>query len=392
MENVVIIGGGIAGTSAAEELRKLDASVNITIVEQEHHPLYSRVILGHYVNGKVSREKVFLKTWEWYEDQRIDVMPGVRVDAIDCTNRFVRTSEGRELPFDALVIAAGSELNTIGGEPRGVSYLRGIDDADELIALIHEVKMRPKEEQRAVVIGGGFIAFEYINIFAHFNIPCDVILRGKGFWSHVLSEHAQKVLMMKAEANGLIVHANVKEFELIGEKNIDGVRLADGTFLSAAIVGVGIGTHPEKSFFKEQGFDVERGILTNEYLETKYTNVYAVGDNAEFFDVHAGRSVCYGNWMNAQMQGRAVAKAIMGERSVFELVSSYSTNLFGLQMVFIGDLDRAAAEETKMMKMTEDASVEVFLRGGKIVAAILIGDVSERAAITAQIRENHYEP
>ncbi|MFA6018399.1 MAG: FAD-dependent oxidoreductase, partial [Patescibacteria group bacterium] len=331
MENVVILGGGIAGTSAAEELRKLDVDVNITLVEQEHHPLYSRVILGHYVMGKVPREKVFLKTWEWYENQRIDVMPSVRIEAIDCVNRFVKTSEGRELPFDALVIAAGSELNTIGGEPRGVSYLRGIDDADELIALIREVKMRPKEEQRAVVIGGGFIAFEYINIFAHFNIPCDVVLRGKGFWSHVLSEHAQDVLMKKAKANGLAIHTNVKEFELIGAKNIEGVKLADGTFLPAAIVGVGIGTHPEKSFFKEQGFDVERGILTNEYLETKYPSVYAVGDSAEFFDVLAGRSVCYGNWMNAQMQGRAVAKAIAGERSVFELVSSYSTNLFGLQ-------------------------------------------------------------
>jgi nitrite reductase (NADH) large subunit len=391
MENIVILGGGVAGTSAAEDIRKANAEVSITIIEQEHHPLYSRVLLPHYVKGKVLREKVFLKTWEWYADQRIDIMPGVRVEAIDTKNRFVTTSEGRELPFDVLILAGGGELNMVGGEPRGTSYLRGVDDADELLALVKETKMRPAAEQRGVVIGGGFIALEYINIFAHYGIACDVVIRGNGFWSQVLSEHAQEILAAKAVAGGVTLHVNEREPELLGEKGIEGVKLHDGTVLPAAIVGVGIGMHPDQSFYREAGFDVDRGILTNEYFETKHSNVYAIGDGAEFFDQHVGRGVCYGNWMNAQMQGRVVAKTILGNRVPFDLVSSYTTNLLSLQMVFIGDVDRAAADDVKQIFATAESSGEEYYRNGKLVGATLIGDVAQRAAITARIRENSIE-
>lgn len=392
MENIVILGGGIAGTSAAEELRKANADVSITIIEQEHHPLYSRVLLPHYVKGKVAREKVFLKTWGWYAEHRIDIMPGVRIEAIDVANRFVRTSEGRELPFDALILAGGAELNVMGGEPRGTSYLRGVDDADEFVALIRETKMRAADEQRGVVIGGGFIALEYINIFAHFGIACDVVLRGKGFWSQLLSEHAQSILAAKAIAGGMTLHMNERNPELVGEKSIEGVKLSDGSTLPAAIVGVGIGMHPDQSFYRDAGCDIERGVITNEFFETKHPGVYAIGDGAEFFDQHVGRRVCYGNWMNAQMQGRAVAKTILGERVAFDLVSSYTTNLLGMQMVFIGDVDRVAADEVKQIFATSESSGEEYYRKGKCVGATLIGDVALRAAITARIRENAYEP
>lgn len=391
MENIVILGGGVAGTSAAEDLRKANADVSITIIEQENHPLYSRVLLPHYVKGKVAREKVFLKTWEWYAEHRIDMMPGVRVEAIDTTNHFVTTSEGRELPFDVLIIACGGELNVIGGEPRGTSYLRGIDDADELVSLIRETKTRPETEQRGVVIGGGFIALEYMNLFAHYNIACDVVMRGKGFWSQLLSDHAQTILAAKAGASGVTLHCNERNPELIGEKAIEGVRLKDGSILPAAIVGVGIGMHPDQSFYREAGFAIERGIVTNEYLETTYAGVYAIGDGAEFFDQHVGRSVCYGNWMNAQMQGRAVARTILGERVPFDLVSSYTTNLLGMQMVFIGDVDRGAADEVRQIFATPETSGEEYYRNGKLVGATLIGDVAQRAAITARIRENSIE-
>ncbi len=386
MEHVVILGGGIAGTTAAEELRKLHADVSITIIEQENHPLYSRVLLPHYLKGKVPREKVFLKTWQWYLDQRIEIMAGVRAEAIDVANRFVRTSEGRELPFDALIIAGGGELNTLGGEPRGVSYLRGVDDADEALMLLRELKMRPAEEQRAIVIGGGFIAMEYINFFAHYTVPCRVVLRGNGFWSSALSEHSQGVLARKAIEGGVGVTTNEPAPEVVGEREVEGVRLSSGEVLPCSLVGVGIGMHPDLSFYRECGIAIDRGIAVNEYFETAHPGIYAIGDGAEFFDRHVGRNVVYGNWMNAQTQGRVVAKTIAGERTAFDLVSSYTTNLLGLHIVFIGDVDRRSADEIRQTVETEVASVEEFYRAGNLVGAVLIGDISQRAALTATIK------
>lgn len=385
MENIIILGGGIAGTTAADELRKLNADVSITIIEQEHHPLYSRVILPHYVRGKIQREKVFLKTWEWYAEKNIEIMAGVRAEAIDIPNRFVRTSEGRELPFDALILAGGGELNVVGGEPRGVSYFRGVDDADEMIGLIRETLMRPEGDRRGIVYGGGFIALEYINIFQHFGISCDVVVRGNGFWSSLLSKHSQSVLAKKAIECGIGLHCNEPELNILGDREVAGVKLSSGTDLPCSILGVGIGMHPDQSFYRDNGIEIDRGIIVNEYLETAHPMVYAIGDTAEFIDTVVDRRVVYGNWMNAQTQGRVVAKTIMGERTLFSLVSSYSTNLLGLQMVFIGDVDKKSADEIRQTAATDATSAEEFYRAGKLVGAVLIGDVSGRATITKRI-------
>lgn len=385
MENIVILGGGIAGTTAAEEIRKKNADVAITILEQEHHPLYSRVLLPHYVNGKVPREKVFLKSWEWYSTNRIELMVGVRAQAIDVVNRFVTTSEGRELPFDVLILAGGGELTVLGGEPRGVSYLRGIDDADELVGLLKETCMRPEGNRRGVVYGSGFIALEYINIFKNFGISCDVVMRGSGFWSSTLSVHSQSVLAKKALDGGALLHTNESEPEILGEREVAGVKLSSGAEIPCSILGVGIGMHPDQSYYRDCGIEIDRGIVVNEYLETPHQSVYAIGDAAQFADMNVGRHVVYGNWMNAQSQGRAVAKTICGERAPFNLVSSYATHLYDMHIVFIGDVDRKAADEVKQVVATDSSSVEEFYRKGKIVGAVLIGDISSRATITARI-------
>ncbi len=386
MQQIIILGGGIAGTTAAEEIRKLDTESSITIIEQEFHPLYSRVLLPHYVIGKVLRERVFLKTWEWYQDQNIEIMPGTRVEAIDITNKFVATSEGRELPFDSLIIAGGGELNVIGGEPRGVSYLRGVDDADELIGLIRAIKLLPDDEQKGVIIGGGFIALEYINIFAHFGITSSVVLRGSGFWSQILSEHSQSVLAKKATDGGVALYFNEPSPAIIGDKEATGVRLSDESIIPASIVGVGIGMHHDNAFYQSCAIDCSHGIITNEYLETNHPNIYAIGDGAQFLDINVNRSVICGNWMNAQTQGRTVAKTICGERAIFNLVSSYSTNLLGLQIVFIGDVDRKTADEVRQTLAIDGASIEEFYRSENLIGAVLIGDISKRASITAQIK------
>jgi len=257
-----------------------------------------------------------------------------------------------------------------------------------LLALLHETKMRPVEEQKAVVYGGGFMALEYINIFAQFGIACDVVMRGKGFWSSTLSEHSQAVMAKKAIDGGIQLHFDEGEIVMIGEKHIEGVRLRDGATLPCAVLGVGIGMHADQKFYADCGIEVKGGVVVNEFLETTFDGIYAVGDGAEFFDTHVGRHVVYGNWMNAQMQGRAVAKTILGERTAFDLVSSYATNLLGMHIVFIGDVDKKAADEVRQVTSAEAASVEEFYRGGKLVGAVLVGDISRRAEITGLIKAN----
>ena len=175
--------------------------------------------------------------------------------------------------------------------------------------------------------------------------------------------------------------------ELIGEKELTGVRLKDGEEVPARILGVGIGIAPELKLLKDAGVEVKKGVLANEYLETNLEDVYTAGDIAEFEDVGAGRQWIVGNWMSAVMQGRVVAKTMAGERTKFELVSSYSANLLGLQVVSIGDTSRKHVDDVEQLVLEDDAAVEVFHKGGRTVGAVLIGDTSRRAAITKAIKD-----
>lgn len=382
----LILGGGIAGTTAAEALRKADARADITIIEQETHPCYSRVLLPHYVKGVVPREKVFLRQPQWYHEQRIDWQTGVRVTAIDTRNMFVRTSEEREIPYDKLLLATGGEVRLAPSDTRGMSYLHTLDDAEHLRALLREAQTLPKERRRAVVFGGGFIAMEYINIFAHYGMPTTVILRGNGFWSRTLSVEAQDYLLHHAHAMGVTVVANEDGLVTLGDKEVLGVRLNDGSELSASIVGIGIGIATDVSVVRAAGIATGQGILANAMLETNVPHVYTAGDAAELLHPLFGRHLTIGTWLNAQMQGRAVANAMCGRGEPFTLLTSYATHLLGAHIVFIGDTSRQHADVVNRRQGT-DGVIDLYMRDGRAVGAVLVGDVRERAVLTKAIQE-----
>ena len=127
--------------------------------------------------------------------------------------------------------------------------------------------------------------------------------------------------------------------------------------------------------------------MVNGFLETNIRDVYAAGDIAEYEDALLGRRLVMGNWMNAMMQGRTVAKTMAGDRTAYALVSSYSTNLLGLEASFIGDVSKQDADEVIVHVKTKDEVIQLFERDGRTVGAIMLGDMKRRQAITNAIKE-----
>jgi NAD(P)H-nitrite reductase large subunit len=381
----VIIGGGIAGTTAAGQLRKFDAEASITLIDREHHRLYSRVLLEHYVTGKVERDRLFLKKEGWYHDQRIDFQSGVEVEEIDTKNKFVRTTEGRELPYDKLLITVGGEVNLLEEDRPGVSYMRTLDDADQLLQLA--ARLNKKQDRAAIVRGGGFIAVEYTNFFVHRGFATSIVLRGEQFMSSVLLKELSDVLEAACRDHGVTIIKNEPGFALIGEDGLHAVRLQDGRELPCDILGVGIGIHTELPILERAGLGLSRGILTNEYLETNIKDVYAAGDIAEYKDLLLGRSLVMGNWMNAMMQGRDVAKTMAGERTAYTLISSYSSNFLGVEIAYVGDVSRRDADKVTVHVQTEKETIQLFERDGRTVGAVILGDMKRRQAITNAIKD-----
>ena len=380
----VIIGGGIAGTTAAEELRKRDTKAEITIIEQEPHRLYSKILLAKYVTGELERDRLFLKSVQWYLDKKIELMSDARVLNIDSKNKFVTTSDSREIPYDKLIIATGQEPKMIETDMRGVAYFRTLDDAEVLKALIAELRVKPKEEQRIIVLGGAFISMEYIHIAQALNIPISIILRSDGFWSKVMSDESKKVLLENADKLGVDVHTN-ETFDILGTNEFEGVKLSDGTEIKGSILAVGVGVQTDGQWLVESGFEVDRGVVSDKFLEVE-EDIYTVGDVCEFEDGIMERAMHIGNWTNAIMQGRNAAASALDDKSDYKFVSSYATRLGDTEITFIGDTDRSIMQEVR--RIEKDGSVvELFDRGGRTVGAIILGLTKERSNITKTIQE-----
>lgn len=382
----LIIGGGVTGTTAAEELRKTDADAEITIIAAERHRLYSRVLLPRYVKGTLPREKCFLKKEGWYDEQNIDCVFETWANGINVSESSVSTSDSRTFTYDKLLIATSGNLLKFPNELHGISYLRTIDDADHLIELLDETISSPAGKRRAGIVGGSFIAVEYLNFYAQHKIPADLFMLQDTFFGGALDAESFAVLRNRIEAEGIKLHPNKSTTKLLGEKRIEGVQCGDETF-ELSLLGVGIGLRPDLAMFGKAGIDINRGIITNEFLETNAPNVFAAGDVAEFYDLLAERHVMVGNWLNAQAQGRVIAKTMAGERTAFSAVRAYSTNVCGIEVIFIGDTEPKLADKIEKRGSVEENGVtQIFSRNGRIVGATLVNRNADRAELTQQIQ------
>jgi NAD(P)H-nitrite reductase large subunit len=381
--NFVIIGGGIAGTTAAQELRKLNSDAEITIIEQEPHRLYSKVLLARYITNELERERLFLKNESWYTENRIELMSGVRVLSIDSINKHVKTSDGRELPYDKLLIASGQEPKLVDSNCGGVAYLRTLDDAEHLKQLIAKLKVRPVEEQGVIVAGGSFVSCELLHICQKLGIKVSVVLRSSGFWSKSLSKESQDIITNKASELGIDIYTKTG-FEIIGSDELLGIKLDDGTQIKAGILALGIGLEADLSWLEGSGVKTDIGVLCDDHLQTSIKDIYASGDIAQFNDCVLGRNHLVANWTNAIEQAMTVSKNMSHEDSQYRFVSSYATRLGDLEITFIGDTQRSEAD-TVSFEQKDNTTYEFFVRKDCTVGAVILGSAKNRKEITKAI-------
>src|SRR6476661_6039021 len=179
----VIVGNGVAGTTCAETLRKNDPDCEITLIGDERWPLYNRVALPPYIKGKATRQKVFLRTVEQHVQRGINLVLETRVTKVDHVGQTVTLQDGRELPYDALLIATGGRPNHLkvpGAEGAGNLFnFQYFDDAEAILDSIHHSK-------RAAVTGGSYIAYELAEGFREQGLDVTWLHRGPHFLRRVL--------------------------------------------------------------------------------------------------------------------------------------------------------------------------------------------------------------
>src|SRR3989344_7389737 len=346
----LIIGGSAAGTTAAETIRNNLPNSSITIVTDENHEQYSRVLLPHYIRGKVSREQVFLKKPSWYSEKNIELIRGIKAVSLEPASHKVKVSSGEDYHYKKLLIAIGGEvikLNVPGADLTNILYLRTIEDADMVIEA-------SKKSKKGLVIGGGFVSLDFAAGFRVNGVQeVTILTRDPYFWSGHLDPESGRIMKNLLSANRveIMTGEEVDFFEptslkLRGSRGlVGGVVTKSKKKLESDIVGVGIGIKSDLEWLTRAGIKTDRAIVTNEYLETNLVDVYAAGDCAQFHDVFFERQHIMGNWANATSQGNAVGRTMSGARTVFETVSSYSDTFFDNSYSFIGVTDEKFADD-----------------------------------------------
>lgn len=338
MRNVdyLIVGGGVAGTTAAATLRQGDPAARIAIVSDESYRFYSRIMLSNpdFFLGKIPFDQIWLKTPLWYRQQNVALLAGVTATALDPVAKTITLDNGRRIGYRKLLLATGAQAcrwEVAGADKPGVLYLRTLDDAKAVIAAINQTK-------RAVLIGAGFTSFEMGEMLTLAGIAVTLVMREPYYWDPVLDEQSGTMIETVLRRNGLTIfrHALVKTVD--GRGAVSGVTLEDGTAIACELIVAGVGARPQLEWLRGSGLAVDRGVLADEYLATNAPDVFAAGDCAEFNDLILEEHVLLGNWHNAQQHGKIAALNMLGSRQPFKFVSFYTARGFGLTLAFAGDV------------------------------------------------------
>lgn len=377
----LIVGGGIAGTTAAEKLRVGDQEGAITIVSDEPHRLYSRVLLSKppFVLGTQPFDSVWMKAPEWYEEKRIELMLGRRALALDPARKTLTLDEGEEIAYEKLLLATGTHArvwDVPGAAKKGVHYLRTLDHAKTLIEDIAD------GVSRAVMIGSACVTYEIADILRSKGIAVTEVMRESYFWEPALSREESALVEERLTERGVPIVRKTEVAEILGDGRVTGVVLSDGSRIDCDMVLAFIGVVLPTEWLSGSGIALDRGIIANEYLETSIPGVWTAGDCARFKDVILDDTVMMGNWMNAVKQGETAAANMLGGRKVYSLISFHSSHGFGDMISFAGDgraredreyLFRGSASERKLGRF--------IIRGNRIVGATMVNRTAELSTI-----------
>lgn len=307
MPHVVIIGAGQAGAALAAKLRALKYDGEITMIGEETAPPYQRPPLSKaYLLGDMPEERLWLRSADFWADNRVTLRLGAPAEAIDTTARTV-TIGGDTLHYDDLALTTGSTPRrlpaAIGGELAGVYTVRTLADVDAM-----RTEFAP--DRRLVVIGGGYIGLEAAAVGRKLGLEVTVIEMAPRILQRVAAPETSAFFRDLHGGRGAVIMEETGLDRLLGEDRVSAVRLRDGRELPADFVVVGVGITPNTDLATAAGIAVENGIRTDAHGATSAPNVWSAGDCASF--PLNGVQLRLESVGNAIDQAEVVAENIMG--------------------------------------------------------------------------------
>ncbi|GAC1468111.1 MAG: FAD/NAD(P)-binding oxidoreductase [Chloroflexota bacterium] len=384
-ERFVVVGNGVAGTTAAEHIRKNAPDATITVLGGEPYPLYNRVALPIFLKGRVQEKNVMMRTREIHEQRGIDLRLGTWVAGVSREDGVVCLESGEEIPFDKLLIATGGTpraLGVAGDHLEGVYQFQTLDDTKALSA-------RCEDSRSAVSLGGSYIGYELAEAFSHRGLHTTWIMRGDRFLRRLLDRSGGEVVQALACDRGVEVVYEDWAHSINSNNGVPkSVSTVNGREYPADIVGYGIGLNYYTDLATNMGLEVRKAIVTDEHLRTSDPRVYAAGDVAEFFDVIISAHNQMGTWDNAASHGRLVAQNMLGKDLIYTEVPTYVTTMFGSRLSVLGLTPESHPELEREIQVNLEARKyrALFFYRDRLVGAVIIGVLKGRRKLEEFIK------
>jgi len=384
----VIVGDGIAGSSAAETIREEDPDADVTVITDEGEALYNRILIKEFAKGKLPEAPISIHEPDWYAEREIDLELDTYVTEVDPDAHELHTHEGDVYEYDKLLIATGgtpAQLPAGNSDAEGVHHFWTFQDA-------RAIREHAAEAETGIVVGAGLLGIDLAAVCGAQDIEAHYLMRGNRWWRYALSLDGAEIVHDALEEKGVtpVFDSGVDHFEVDEDGRVTGAVDPNGDSYDGEFVGVAIGLDFNTEWLQGSGVEVDDGVVVDEYMQTNVDDIYAAGDITQFYDVLLGDETQNGAWGSAKEQGATAGKNMVadGEADEFRWVSSYSITHFDFPFLSFGH--PTIGDDEAERKYSEGEWRRLTFKDGRLIGGVLIGDLSQQSTYKQLIREQRH--
>jgi len=376
LRTIAIVGAGAAGESAAETLRREGYDGEILLFGADESPPVDRPNLSKdYLAGNAPEEWIPLRPPAFFGEQKIALMLNARVESIDPAGKKLTLADGRDVSWDALLLATGAEPvrpPLPGGDAPHVLTLRTLADSRAIIE-------RATRARRVVVVGASFIGMEVAASLRARNLEVHVVAPDKVPFEKTLGPELGAFMRGVHEEHGVRFHLG----HTVAAVEPDAVTLSGSDErLTADMVVLGVGVRPSFELAKAAGLDIDRGVVVDDRLRASAPGVFAAGDVARYPYAPTGEQVRIEHWVVAQRMGRVAALNMLGGDLPFTAPPFFWTTQYDVTVSYVGHAESWDRIDVHGDLGARDATL-AYRRGGQTLAVATVG--RDRTSLEAEV-------
>jgi NAD(P)H-nitrite reductase large subunit len=394
--DIVIVGNGIAGLTAAVEARRLAPDKRVVIITEQIHPTINTPALKQFAVGKLEREQLLAYPAGTERAERIHVVTA-RVDEIHARSKYVCINGGNDLlgfGYNSLLLATGSaplglRPDLPGRDFDGVCALHRLQDYLNL-------RRRLSEVSEAVVIGGGAHAIETVMGLLHWGIAVHWLIRGEHFMHRILDRPASEMVLERVRRAGCKVYTETEALGIMGRVGVvAGVITNHQQMIPCQLVLACTGTSPVTTLAEHCTVPLRNqgGILVDDQLHTSAPDIYAAGDVAALKNPQTGVYETRAQWYSAASQGRRAAAAMTGHEELTRRpfgVQWHATQLGELSMLTVGDPLSLKKSVTTLTDTSQGSYRRMAIVDDRLIGYLSLGPTQpDSMALKRIIDEEH---